>query len=697
EPTFDITTSANGGGTISPSMVVNRNDNMYITYQSHDGYMVDSVFINGVYAENQSDSLGYMFTNMQSHQTMRVVFNLEKPYIAYTNYPSYHVGDTLIVTGSLIEDIKLKKFKDSLYLVPFKKDIINQSIDTNYYFIIPENLNYGLYLIYGRGGNRISKKTLVINIYNHKVNLDSIAYYEWGLDQDSNMTLPVDLPKVLSISQGSKHALALKNDGTVMAWGSNLHGQTHIPHDLNNVVAVSSGVNHSLALKRDGTVVAWGSNHYGQKNVPHGLKNIVSISAGHFHSLALTTEGTVVSWGGRKGYGSTILAHDLKNVVAISGGGLHSLALKADGTVIGWGDNSFGQALIPGFETDLESISAGYLHSLALKSDSTVIAWGHNFNGETIVPSGLNRIVSISAGSNHSVTLQDDGSIKAWGDPFSNVHTYNQDLKNVIGIFSEPSSHYNFAMYKKTNVFDRTPSAKIISIVTTSPNCDSGVGQVEFTINDTSFYDSLSLKNTVTNSINTYSIKQTNLVVHNLNVDQPYEATVFDIRKQFSPRLYSFRIPGVTPLKALSLVESDNQKLVLNLSGATTYTITLNGETWKTQDSKVSVPLVVGMNKLKITSDKTCKDSFEESILISEQLTLYPNPATNYTNIHVGGLEEKVIVTIENDKGVIMLQKEYHLDADRNIHFSLEGYSKGIYLIEVKGNNSKGILKLLKQ
>ena len=361
------------------------------------------------------------------------------------------------------------------------------------------------------------------------------------------------------------------------------------------------------------------------------------------------------------------------------------------------GYNSFNQSSVPGGLNNIESISAGHLHSMALKSDSTVVAWGYNLSGETDIPSGLKNVVSIVSGSNHSITLLANGTVVGWGARQSKVQNLSQILNNVFKVFSSSSSHYNFALHKKTNEFDRTPSANIMGIITTIPNCDGNLGQVEFTINDTTFYDSLSLRNTVTNEVATYCIKQNTLVVHNIKAEQPYEVTVFDIRKEFSPRIYSFRLNSNRPLKAISFVEPQNNELTLNLSGGTTYTITLNGNTWQTKDSNVNIPLVVGMNKLKITSDHSCNDSFEEHILIHEHLTLHPNPALSYTTLHIGGIDEKVSITIESDKGVIMSSNEYHLDFERDVHINLDGYKPGLYLIQVKGENISGLVKLLKQ
>ena len=183
-------------------------------------------------------------------------------------------------------------------------------------------------------------------------------------------------PEIVNIGSDIKqfavsgsHALALKNDGTVMAWGSNNVGQLGyvapygsatpqtIPN-LNNVKQVAAGV-VSLALKNDGFVWAWGSNYYGD------------LGHGGFDSQVHTTPTIVNS---------------LSSIVEVSSSG-HEMALDAYGQVFTWGFNLYGElgtgdtttyaypSQVQGI-SNVRHIAAGIYHSLALKNDGTVWAWG---------------------------------------------------------------------------------------------------------------------------------------------------------------------------------------------------------------------------------------------------------------------------------------------------------------------------------
>lgn len=63
------------------------------------------------------------------------------------------------------------------------------------------------------------------------------------------------------------------------------------------VVGISTGFAHTVALLGDGTVATWGYGGEERLNVPTNLPTgIVAVAAGNTHNLVLTHEGRVVSW-----------------------------------------------------------------------------------------------------------------------------------------------------------------------------------------------------------------------------------------------------------------------------------------------------------------------------------------------------------------------------------------------------------------
>ena len=127
----------------------------------------------------------------------------------------------------------------------------------------------------------------------------------------------------MAVTAGGSHSLALTADGAVWSWGWGNSGRLGhgdqqrqlLPKKVEafagrRVVAVSAGGNHNLALTASGAVWSWGNGDYGtlghgdQQNqlLPKKIEafadqRVVAVSAGRFHSIAITADGAFFTWG----------------------------------------------------------------------------------------------------------------------------------------------------------------------------------------------------------------------------------------------------------------------------------------------------------------------------------------------------------------------------------------------------------------
>ncbi len=241
-------------------------------------------------------------------------------------------------------------------------------------------------------------------------------------------------PSVVGTAGGG---VALKADGTVWAWGDGSQGQlgrggtasTNVPVQvkdaagtgvLDRVVQISAGPQHVLALRSDGTVWAWGTTY------------ALGATSGGTQTALLPVQVAGVG-------GAGVLTH----AVDVSAGDGVNAAVLDDGTVVAWGDNrrgavgigsSSGGAFTPAESwfpapvagaTGVVEASAGYQRVLARRSDGTVASWGSNPDGElgrsggdTATPSnvgGISSAVRVVAGKEHSLAILADGSARIWG------------------------------------------------------------------------------------------------------------------------------------------------------------------------------------------------------------------------------------------------------------------------------------------
>ena len=119
------------------------------------------------------------------------------------------------------------------------------------------------------------------------------------------------------------HSLAITADGAARSWGRGGFGQLGhgdqqdqpLPKKVEalagqRVIAVSAGIAHSLALTADGAVSSWGKGASGQlghgdqqnqllpkKNEALAGRRVVAASAGGDYSIAILCDDAVFTWG----------------------------------------------------------------------------------------------------------------------------------------------------------------------------------------------------------------------------------------------------------------------------------------------------------------------------------------------------------------------------------------------------------------
>ncbi|KAJ7958819.1 ultraviolet-B receptor UVR8, partial [Quillaja saponaria] len=211
--------------------------------------------------------------------------------------------------------------------------------------------------------------------------------------------------KVVSVAAGEAHTLALTGDGCVYSWGRGMLGRlgqgsqedvlfpAKVKFDVPNrseekvkIVGVTAGAYHSLALSDDGSVWCWGYNIYGQLGLNGENSEHKEHLDGDFSSvphlmdkfLELGSPGSLADGSERKG--------KALKICAVRAGGMMSLAIDNLGALWMWGNCP-----------QPSSIKEG-LFSL-ISSSIPIPVW--NFHGHTVV--------KVACGNEHVVALVSAG------------------------------------------------------------------------------------------------------------------------------------------------------------------------------------------------------------------------------------------------------------------------------------------------
>lgn len=309
----------------------------------------------------------------------------------------------------------------------------------------------------------------------------------------------LDSEFIVDISAGYFHAMAVNSNGVVFTWGRSDVGAlgvgpipfaSQLPTPLNythcllrgkRIVKVSAGVSHSMALDDQGIMYSWGDNTWGQLGTSERLvmngtkyiqwspvtvdysgdlngKHITHMSTGIAHTMALSDDGYLYLFGSNElsqigvigipfSSSPMLLNNNSLTVAAIAAGGYYSVFLSSNGSVHSFGYNSFGQLgdgttvtratpvpvrTSPLREKLIIQVASSDTHSIAVTSDGQLFSWGDNTYGQlgdgsnvgknfpvSVEMNGVlkgDQIVQVAVSPLFSVALSRDGQLFSWGD-----------------------------------------------------------------------------------------------------------------------------------------------------------------------------------------------------------------------------------------------------------------------------------------
>ncbi|CAI5507255.1 unnamed protein product [Closterium sp. Naga37s-1] len=233
------------------------------------------------------------------------------------------------------------------------------------------------------------------------------------------------------------------------------------------VVAISAGASHTVALLSDDRVCAWGRGEDGQLGLGSAEeqleptevaalagKHVSALACGADHTTAYSEDSqTLWSWGwgdfGRLGHGHSsdvFLPHAVASLCGrpikhIACGDCHCIAVDANGTAFSWGRNQNGQlglgtlddALVPTQITalagvPLRMVAAGAEHTAAAAEDGRLYGWGWGRYGnlglgdrldrklpEQVTAIESERIAQVACGWRHTIVVNGDGRLFTFG------------------------------------------------------------------------------------------------------------------------------------------------------------------------------------------------------------------------------------------------------------------------------------------
>ncbi len=246
---------------------------------------------------------------------------------------------------------------------------------------------------------------------------------------------------VKEISTGATFSVGVDNNGKVYVWGyTKISNKIDIAKkmpkqkEMGKVVSVSAGFDHVMALNEDGELFIWGSDRMGQCQVPMEVKHekIKQIAAGYQISYVLTEGGEVIAWGNENLNDVRLTRRNGNSHIAkISVANTTLMALTDDGEIRHLGSQN---PIFPISRKILKSkdIVTTSDACVALMEDGSLRIWGKANKSEKEIPEMDGEIVSMFAGRYHITTLTDKGTVYSWEAMQNTRQTFQRKQKMLL-------------------------------------------------------------------------------------------------------------------------------------------------------------------------------------------------------------------------------------------------------------------------
>ena len=151
-------------------------------------------------------------------------------------------------------------------------------------------------------------------------------------------------------------------------------------------------------------------------------------------------------------------------------------------------------------------------------------------------------------------------------------------------------------------------------------------------------------------------------------------------------------------LTAFIDVDEDNRTSSIQLGGSKLYNVEVNGKLHRVEGDNFTTALPTGLSIIKVSTDLDCQGMIEREIFISEDVHYYPNPTRNDVNVHIGGEDKNVTVSVFSEKGQLIYRKEQQVeDMSRLTEIDLSLQITGTYLVVMESKTVRKTFKIIKK
>lgn len=159
---------------------------------------------------------------------------------------------------------------------------------------------------------------------------------------------------------------------------------------------------------------------------------------------------------------------------------------------------------------------------------------------------------------------------------------------------------------------------------------------------------------------------------------------------------YTIVITQPDPLEVFASRLASGNEVSLELSGNSSYTIELNGVSFITHNSNITLPLTQGINDLKVSTAIECQGVYQERILLGHDFLVFPNPFKDAVNVFNGIGNETVSIQMYSAIGQLVLSKTV-INNVVDIILDTSSLKSGLYVMIIQTETLSSSHKIVKK
>ena len=151
-------------------------------------------------------------------------------------------------------------------------------------------------------------------------------------------------------------------------------------------------------------------------------------------------------------------------------------------------------------------------------------------------------------------------------------------------------------------------------------------------------------------------------------------------------------------LTAFIDIDNDNRSTSIQMTGSKKYNVTINGLKKTVTGNSFEANLSTGLSIIRVDTDLECQGFVEKEVFISEDIHYYPNPTNNDVQVHVGGEDTRVKVSVFSEKGDLIYTRYQDIaDVSRKTNIDLVNQVPGTYIVILVSKKVRKTFKVIRK